>query len=189
MTCHDDDRKDETQTCRACGWQGVGRDLTPGEALADLFEACCPNCGEKVPIVSCPTIEESRHHRDKVSPADRIAVELAKLRRRDSERRQWRTTEQLPDLKGHDPILVRDRDGRDHVIGYGAPVLWREPGYYEDCGRFAVVAEILYAKYGPRLQDLVPTRTSYDSLYGDRIGAPARIEKFRERLGQRRHTQ
>jgi hypothetical protein len=46
----------------------------------------------------------------------------------------------------------------------------------------------LFAKYGTRLQDLVPTRGSQLFLYGDQIGAPARIEKFRQRLGQRRRT-
>jgi hypothetical protein len=189
MTRYYDDWKDKAQTCGACGWQGPGRDLTPGEMFADLFEACCPKCGEKVLIVSYPTIEESRRHWDEVSPADRIAVELAELRRRDFERRQSRTPEQLPDLEGDDLILVWDRDGRDNVIRYGAQVLWREPGYYEAYERFEELAEILYAKYGPRLQDLVPTRASYDSLYGDRIGAPARIKGFREKLGQRRQTQ
>lgn len=93
-------------------------------------------------------IEESRRHCDKVSPADRIAVELAELGGRDFERRQLRTPEQLPDLDGDDLILVWDRDGRDNVICYGAQVLWREPGYNEDYERFEVVAEILYAKYG-----------------------------------------
>jgi hypothetical protein len=189
MTRYYEDWKDETQTCRACGWQGPGRDLTPGETLADLFEACCPKCGEKVLTVSYPTIRESRRQWDKVAPADRIAVELAEQRARDFARRELRSPDQLPDLEGDDLILVWDRDGQNTVIRYGAQELWREPGFYEDCERFEQVAEILYAKYGPRLQDLVPTRASYYSLYGDRIGAPHRIERFRERLGQRRRTQ
>jgi hypothetical protein len=191
MTNYYDDWKELPQTCRACGWQGRGCDLTQGEVFAELFEVCCPKCGEKVLTVSFPTIDESRRNWDKVSPQDHIAVELAERRRQEFERRMLRSPDQLPDLEGEDLILVWDRDdshGRESAIHYGAQVLWREPGFYEDYERFEEVAEILFAKYGERLQDLVPTRASHYSQYGDRIGAPYRIKKFREALGQRGRT-
>ncbi|GMV60084.1 MAG: hypothetical protein AMXMBFR72_31770 [Betaproteobacteria bacterium] len=191
MTNYYDDWKEQPQTCRACGWQSRGCDLTQGEVFAELFEVCCPKCGEKVLTVSSPTIDESRRNWDKVSPADRIVVELAECRRQEFERRMLRSPEQLPDLPGNDLVLVwdyEDRNGHETVIRFGAQELWREPAFFEGCERFGEIAEILFAKYGTRLQDLVPTRGSQLFLYGDRIGAPARIEKFRQRLGQRRRT-
>jgi plasmid stabilization system protein ParE len=51
---------------------------------------------------------------------------------------------------------------------------------------FEEVAEILVSKFGARLQDLVPTPDSADFLYGDRIGSPYRIEKFRQEMRERR---
>lgn len=189
MTNYYDGWKEQEQRCRGCGWQGPGRDLVPGETFSDLYEACCPRCGEKVLNVSYPTLEESRRNWDKVSAADRIAVVLAERRQQDFEQRQLRGAEQLPDIEGDDLVFVwdyDDRDGHETVIRHGAQELWREPAFYEGYERFEQVAEILFRRYGTRMQDLVPSRASGLFLYGDAIGSLSRIEKFRGRLRARK---
>ncbi|MEJ7745382.1 MAG: hypothetical protein WKF61_01230 [Luteimonas sp.] len=98
-----------------------------------------------------------------------------------------KTPEQLPDLEGDDIVLLWDAEdyqrGGDTLIRYGSEVIWREPAQYEGYERFIEVANLLKQKYGDRLQDLVPSRNSELYLYGDALGSPSRISKFREELG------
>ena len=36
-----------TQTCRYCGWTGLGEEMESGEWFGDGVEKHCPACGEK----------------------------------------------------------------------------------------------------------------------------------------------
>jgi len=183
-----DNWREEEFACGNCEWRGPGKDLVHGETFADFFEVDCPKCGGRISTVTFPTVDESRRNWDKVSPADKLVVEITEARLEDFDRRMLRSPDQLPDLTGDDLILAWDFDDDDTVLKYGDVVLWREPAFYEGYKRFEEVAEVLASKFGSRLQDLVPTPGSELFLYGDRIGAPYRIEKFREHLRERRNA-
>lgn len=188
MPAYYDNWRDENYACDACAWRGRGKDLAHGETFADLFEVDCPECGGRIATVTFPTLDESRKNWDKVSPGDKLVVQMTEARLEDFDRRGLRSPDQLPDLAGDDLILAWDlNDGgtSETVIRYGDFVLWREPAFYEGAERFEEVAEILASKFGSRFQDLVPTRDSEDFLYGNRLGSPYRIEKFRQGLRAR----
>jgi hypothetical protein len=189
MPAYYDNWREAQYACGTCEWRGRGADLVHGETFADLYEVNCPKCDARVTTISFPTLDESRANWDKVSPADRLVVQLTEARNEDFDRRMLRTADQLPDLTGDDLILVWDFDERepmDTVVKFGDFDVWREPAIYEGYRRFEEVAEILVSKFGARLQDLVPTPDSADFLYGDRIGSPYRIEKFRQKMRERR---
>jgi hypothetical protein len=189
MPAYYDDWRERKYACANCDWRGRGEDLVRGETFADLFEVDCPKCAGRITTISFPTLDESRKNWDKVSPADRLVVQLTEARNEDFDRRMLRTPDQLPDLTGDGLILVWDFDDRkpmDNVVKFGDLEIWREPAIYEGASRFEEVAEILVSKFGARLHDLVPTPDSADFLYGDRIGSPYRIERFRQRMRERR---
>jgi hypothetical protein len=188
MPAYYDNWREAEYLCENCKWHGRGKDLAHGETFADLYEVDCPKCSGRIGTITYPTLDESRQNWDKVSPADRLVVQLVEARQEDFDRRGLRLPDQLPDLVGDDLILAwdfDDRDARDTVVRYGDFVVWREPAIYEGYKRFEEVAAILVGKYGSRLRDLVPTGSSEDFLYGDRIGSPSRIEKFRQRMRER----
>jgi hypothetical protein len=60
-----------------------------------------------------------------------------------------------------------DEDYGRRLIKHGDAVIFSEPARYEEYRRFKEVAEILKAKYGDRIKDLVPTEGSKLNLYGD----------------------
>jgi hypothetical protein len=185
MTAYYSDWQELPYTCPECAWSGLGKACKQGQMFRELFELCCPNCGEKLGIVLFPTVEESRQNWDKVSEADKRAVETIEFRQRDFANRGLKSPDQLPDLEGDDLILVWDVehfDGGDLMIKYGERVIWRETGFYECYKRFEAMTALLKQKYGDRLQDLVPTRKSELYLYGDSLSAIDRVRNAREAL-------
>ena len=52
--------RDETLTCKRCGWQGTGRELRIGEIseVHWIWDLDCPKCHETVGSVQAPLIEE-----------------------------------------------------------------------------------------------------------------------------------
>jgi hypothetical protein len=185
MTAYYSDWKTQPYQCRACAWSGTGEDCQQGELLSDMVELCCPSCGEKTGSVMLPTLEESRQNWDRLSDTDKMVVKMVEFRQKDFARRGLKSPDQLPDLAGDDLILVWDMeryDGGDLLIKYGARVIWRETGFYENFERFEEMVALLKQKYGGRLQDLVPTRKSELYLYGDRLTSINRVRKARETL-------
>jgi DNA-directed RNA polymerase subunit RPC12/RpoP len=182
MSAYYSDWQTQVYACGKCGWRGKGGACQQGEIFSELFEICCPECGEKVGLVMFPTFAESRQNWHKVSDLDKKAVEIGETLQKDFASRRLNTPDQLPDLEGDDLILIWDtekREGGDVLIKYGERVIWRETGFYENYERFAEMVALLKQKYGNRLQDLVPTRKSQLYLYGDSLSASDRVTKAR----------
>ncbi len=126
-------------------------------------------------IVSYPTLEELRANQDK--PGIREYVEQIDAGLDKFAREKLREPEQLPEIDEDsitprwDTITAIPMTART-LIKHGDTVIFSEPARWEEYERFAEVAEILKAKYGHRLRDLVPTPRSEDWLYGDKYSAP-----------------
>lgn len=179
--------KEELFSCNHCDWRGTGADLEQGEMFDALFELNCPACHEKITFVSHPTLAESRANWDKLSEVDRLQVEIIERRLDLFERVSLKSPEQLPEIDDAEFVLLWDyaeipQAGATTLIRLGERRIFAEPAFYEGYDRFMAVAEILKAKYGDALKDLVPTDESRMYLYGDRLSSPGQIEKFRHKL-------
>lgn len=179
--------KDVPYACGHCGWRGKGSELEQGEMFDALFELNCPACHEKVTFVSYPTLAESRANWDKLPEVDRMQVEIIERRLDLFERVSLKSPEQLPEIDHGEFVLLWDfaeipQAGATTLIRLGDRRIFAEPAFYEGYDRFMAVAEILKAKYGNALKDLVPTDESRMYLYGDRLSSPGQIERFRHKL-------
>ena len=65
------------------------------------------------------------------------------------------------------------------LIKHGDVVIFSEPARFEEYRRFKEVAEILKAKYGDRVKDLVPIVRSDLNLYGDDVKGYGFVETVR----------
>lgn len=180
--------KEEAFVCRHCEWSGKGIDFPQGECFRDLVEMDCPKCNETAFNLAFPTLEDMRNNWDNLEKSEKAMCLLIEKHNEDFEDTSLKSTDQLPDLVGDDLVLtwdIEDRQkGGNTLIKYGDRVLWKETAFFEGYERFEEVATILKEKYQDQLLDLVPTRKSEMFLYGDRIGSPARIDKFRIMLAQ-----
>ncbi len=184
-----DNWRAEDYECAVCKWHGDGAALKQGEVTGEYFELQCPRCSEVVTIVMNPTIEESRSNWDKLSEADRRQVEAIEKHRADFEADRLSESSILPDIGADSFTLSWDFHhagfGSTTLIKHGDKVIFEEPAIYEGYERFIDVAEILRARYGPALRDLIPTEGSQMYLYGDRLGSPGTVEEARKRIFSR----
>ena len=123
----------------------------------------------------------------------RIAHEAADAGLDKFEREKLREPEQLPNINADGFTLVWDNDhsnpdDRRTLIKHGETVIFSEPARYEEYERFAEVADILKARYGHRLKDLVPTLASEYWLYGDKYTAPDYVDSVREKIREQSHA-
>jgi len=106
-----------------------------------------------------------------------------------------REPEQLPEIDEDSFTLVWDNeysnpDDRRTLIKHGETLIFSEPARWEEYERFAEAADVLKARYGHRLKDLVPTPASEDWLFGDKLRAVdyvdsvARKTAYSEQCGQ-----
>jgi hypothetical protein len=182
------DWKSEQCKCFNCKWTGFGSELEQGDVFEQLFEMCCPSCGEHVMVISHPTNEESRANWDKESPADKKLVEVNERHHADFAKRKLSSPDELPDLAGDNLVFAWDMssgDMPDTIIRQGDTIIWQEPAFFDGFGRFIEVAGILSQKYGSRFQDLIQTQDSEMYLYGDNSGAPYAIDKCRQQIRAR----
>ncbi len=181
-----DNWRAEDYECPVCKWHGDGAALKQGEVTGEYFELQCPRCSEVVTIVMNPTIEEALANWDKLSEADRHQVEAIEKQRDDFEANMMTESSILPEIWADSFTLSWDFDqaglGSTTLIKHGDTVIFEEPVIYEGYERFIEVAEILRARYGPALRDLIPTEASKTYLYGDRLGSPGTVEEARKRI-------
>lgn len=175
--------REATLLCKHCGWSGLGKDTKLQEAFRELAEYGCPACSERIAVVAYPTTAEMR---SSGPPGDRLLADVVDRGRDEWSRRALRSADQLPEIDGDNVVLTWDRVGRDIAISQGDRVVWRELGTWEESDRFREIAEILVARYGVRLADLVPTVDSFDALYGDRMGAPHAVDLVRKGIQEQR---
>lgn len=181
-----DNWREEEFDCPRCKWHGLGDALTLGDYNWECAERLCPVCEELIIVVLHPTIEESRANWDKVSEWDRRNIEAAEAHRAEFERRKLREPSQLPDISESGFTLswdgvVKGSHG-ETVIKHGEKVISSEPALWEGYKRFIEVAEILRARYGTALRDLIPTKGSELYLYGDASDSDRVVAAARERI-------
>lgn len=182
---YEDWRTDEFD-CPACKWRGPGSALSQGALTLEYFELRCPGCDQYITLVMNPTVEESRANWNKLSDLDRQLVEVVEHRRADFEHRKLREPSQLPDIDSPSFTLDWDfsDDGtrRETLIKHGETTMFTEPAVYEGYERYIEVAEILRARYGRAIRDLVPTDRSGLYLYGDRLASLSIVAAARKRI-------
>lgn len=175
--------------CPVCGWKGTFKQGSV-DYYKDLMESTCPQCeGLDAPtlaIVSYPTTEELRENLEKLSDVDRMYLEVIERSRADYAGRKLRDPSQLPDINSPAFTLTWDiaPDKSAHVtlIKHGDRVIFSEPALYECYDRFVEVAQMLRARYGSAILDLIPTPASEYYLYGDRIAAPDIVDEARKQI-------
>lgn len=189
-----DDWRERRWQCGNCGWQGPGSELQTGEMFRELMEMECPGCGQRLLIVSYPTLAESRANWSKLSEGERAEVAAIELFNRRFESASLKAPNQLPELEGDELVLDWDfaetsrgtageyPTNRETVIRHRQFEVWREPALWEGYERFIEVLGMLRKRYGARLKDLVPTAASELFLYGDRLASPGLVQKARDTL-------
>src|SRR5215469_11515424 len=182
--------KTEILECEKCHWQGKFEEGAVGY-YDELMDSSCPNCpglyGATLAIVSYPTLEQLRAIQDR--PGIREYVERIDAGLDKFAREKLREPEQLPEINNDSFVLAWDFD--DHgiddkhtIIRHEDAVIFSEPARWQAYERFAEVTEILKARYGHRLKDLVPTPRSEDWLYGDKLSAANYVGNVRDGFRQ-----
>ena len=181
-----DDYKTEMLACPNCGWRGTF-DQGSVETYEDLMDCACPKCDVfQAPILAevlYPTLEELRANSDR--PGIREWVQMIDRGFDEFEAQKLREPKQLPEIDEDSFTLVWDfvadktyEDDRT-VLKHGDVVIFSEPARYQEYRRFGEIAEILKARYGERIKDLVPTERSARYLYGDPRKGEAFVEWVR----------
>jgi hypothetical protein len=70
------------------------------------------------------------------------------------------------------------------VLRHGSRVLWTEPAVWEGLWRFQEVFELLIERFGERFRSLTPTPASALHLYGDDVGAAAKVRAMNARRAE-----
>ncbi len=182
--CTLDPWKSAKFVCQKCGKEWLGSDLPQGEMFSDGVERDCPECHEPVLYLAFEAVDELLEHWDELDPETQQEV----ARRSDFVNRwsaeKLKSPDQLPDLDGDEITLLWDEDSENQqtVIRFGDEVIWRQVLGYEHYEFFVDALEILKAKYGPGLVDVVPTEKAKLNLWGDRLSAPEICDEARRKL-------
>ena len=83
----------------------------------------------------------------------------------------------LVDNRSPQMITLRNIVIHRHPVTY-----FRLLVFYQSYERFVEVAELLQARYGTALRDLIPTKVSELYLYGDALDSPRVVAAARERI-------
>src|SRR5438034_3417494 len=181
-----DNWREEEFNCSACKWHGPGSALLLADYNWEYAERVCPVCEECITVVLHPTSAEARANWDKVSEWDRKNIEAAEAFRAEFTRRKLREPSQLPDITEPSFTLswdfVDEGSHRETLIKCGEKIIVSEPALCEGYDRFVEVAEILRARYGAALCDLMPTAVSELYLYGDYSGSSRVAAAARKRI-------
>ncbi len=173
------------QLCCACGWSG-SLDPDRTEPHASLLEFSCPSCDSVLALVHYPTDEEMLANIDQLSDEERTNLGKRQDFLQDARRLALQSPQQLPDLEGAALILHWDFVTKGHthytIIRHHDQEVWRELAFWEGVERYQKILELLKAKYGDRLYDLIPTESSLLYLYGDSLSAPENVQQLRSGL-------
>jgi hypothetical protein len=181
-----DNWRTDQYDCESCKWRGTGEALSQGELSSDYFELLCPECDEYVTLIMLPTLEESRANWDRLPENERKHVEAIERFQADVAAHKLTEESQLPDIEAPSFILHWDfiyaEPHCETLIKHGDTIIFREPAFYEGYERFIQVAEILRARYGSALRDLIPMNDDSTYLYGDSLSAWNTVDEARKRI-------
>lgn len=183
-----DDYKTQVLECPNCHWKGTFEQGSV-EYYADLMDCTCPECdvfvSPMLAVVLFPTLEELRANVDR--PGVREWLQGIDGFFDTFESQKLRGPEQLPEINDDSFALIWDyepsqgKEAARTLIRHKDVLISSEATYFH-WRRFGEVAEILKAKYGERIKDLVPTKKSESSLYGDAGEGEAHVDWFRIHL-------
>lgn len=182
------DWREKEVECPDCDWVGWGSEAEVGEVYESGGDFHCPNCGKRLGYIGWPTTREMLLD-PRSSETDQLQAAVIEARAEKFRREQLKDPTELPALRPGPIELIWDIEGEDVfsdqiVIRAGDSVIWREPAGWENYERFCELATILFDRYGNALRDLIPTRRSEDSLFGDKISSPSAVEYVREKLAR-----
>jgi len=105
---------------------------------------------------------------------------------REKDRYSLKSISQLPEVDSESFTLTWDTEHNEwsnnfYIIKHGEQLIWRQPALFEDYETFYKVAEMCKKKYGSRLKDIIQTKRSEYSMYGDQI-LWGTIERYRNKL-------
>jgi predicted RNA-binding Zn-ribbon protein involved in translation (DUF1610 family) len=180
------DWKNISADCPYCKWTGIGIETKQGELYSTFVERICPKCGENVFLLEFPTLEETEKNWYNVSEEDRKVHDIITDGRRERDRYALKSISQLPEIDSESFTLSWDTEHNEwsnnfYIIKHGEQLIWRQPALFEDYKTFYKVAEICKKKYGSRLKDIIQTKRSEYSMYGDQI-LWGTIERYRKDL-------
>ena len=186
-----DDWRSAILKCPSCGWRG--RFMAGSvECFRSVFVSQCPKCtySYSLAIVEYATIEECEieGNLDKLPREERTEFQAWVDRHRRWEAGSLKSPSQLPELPGKKFALTWDFEevgGEVYtVIRKKKLEVWRELASYGGGERFERIADILKARYGGRIVDLVPSSASESYLYDDDSVAGEIVDRARGRLDE-----
>ncbi len=137
-------------------------------------------------LVMLPTLEESRANWEKLSQSEREQVEAGEYFRTEFFANRLSEESQLPDIDALSFVLhwnfLYAEPYNEALIKHGDTIIFREPAFYEGYERFIQVAEILRARYGAALRDLIPMNDDLTYLCGDSHSAWDTVSEARKRI-------
>ena len=181
---------DEPCTCDACGWTGPAREAV--ELFEQLLTLNCPRCDKRVGgMYLYPTHEEIRAAAAAGNP--QAIKELANVEQRErrwqqADRHELRRPEQLADVPGEEPFLVRwslehSDDEEWVVLRVDEHVIGRELAVWEGLPRFRSIAELLVQRYPRRVLELRPDKGEAETyLLGDKLSWINGIEEVNQEV-------
>jgi hypothetical protein len=154
-----------------------------GELFEQLYERDCPQCGNRLLVVSFPTPDEIRTAAGLGN--EKAASMFQQVERQEERQTRWEAehlarTEQLPNLDAPS-VTARivigpapdDASSDSHLeLWLNNQLVHREPGFYETLEPLKRIVPLLRSKYGMRLES-IDTSGANLYLYGDRLGSIA----------------
>lgn len=176
----------ESVGCNNCVWSGTGVDCKQGEMYDTFVEKICPKCGETIFLLEFPALKESEKNWYNVPEIDRKIHDVVTSKGRDYNLSKLRSLTQLPDINDEKIYLNWDTRTNEwtnnhYILSHGDVLIWQQPALYEDYKVFYEIAVICKKKYGERLKDIIHSKRSLYSMYGDKL-LHGTIERYRSEL-------
>ncbi len=126
--------------------------------------------------VTLQRVEKSRNNNEVKSDSNKTTFGDTRSTQSLSNLPRLYTTKQLPEIKSDDDLVlvwdeIESENSPQIAIRYGNTIIWKEYSYFGCFNRFEPIAILLQQKYGAKLKDLIPTRSSEINLYGDQRNA------------------
>jgi len=180
------DWKNASVDCHYCDWTGIGEDSKQGELYSTFVDRICPKCGENILLLELPTLEETEKNWYNISEPDRKMHDIVTEGMREKDRYSLKSISQLPEIDSDSFTLTWDTEHNEwennfYIVTHGGELIWKQPALFEDHMTFYEIAVMCKKKYGSRIKDIIQTKRSEYSMYGDQI-IWGTIERYRKEI-------
>ena len=180
------DWKNALVDCHYCDWTGIGEDSKQGELYSTFVERICPKCSENIFLLEFPTLEETEKNWYNIPEADRQVHDIVTKGMREKDRYSLKSISQLPEIDSDSFTLTWDIEHSEwennfYIVTHGGELIWKQPALFEDHMTFYEIAVMCKKKYGSRIKDIIQTKRSEYSMYGDQI-LKGTIERYRKEI-------